>query len=77
MKLLGSVPPVPPPVEDGVGQALALGVGVAGVALGVVLVTEPVQTVPLRVNWAGTGFAAVQEPLNPNVVVALVPIEPL
>ena len=35
-------------------------------------VTPPVHAVPLRVKLAGTGLLPVQEPLNPNAVLALV-----
>jgi hypothetical protein len=54
---------------------LVLGVGLT-VLVGVGVVTEPVQVVPLRANEAGTGLAPVHVPANPMAVDAPVPSDP-
>src|SRR5579884_976838 len=58
--------------ELGVPDGVAVGVGV-----GVPLLTLPVHVVPLRVNVAGIGLLPVHAPLNPKLVLAPVPREPL
>src|SRR6185437_10584669 len=48
------------------------------VGVGVPLLTVPVQVVPLSVNDAGVGLELpFQEPLNPKLVLAPVPRDPL
>lgn len=56
--------------------AAPLGGGLVVVGLGVGVVTDPVQVVPLSANDAGTGFAPLHEPLNPIEVEALVRSDP-
>jgi hypothetical protein len=64
---------------EGLAEAEADCEGVwLGEALGLLLpVTVPVQVVPLRVKLAGTALVPEYEPLNPKLVVPLVPIDPL
>src|SRR3954469_2833395 len=64
-----------PAVADGVTEGVMVGVTV-GVGLGDP-VTLPVQATPLRVKLAGSGLLVVQDPLNPNEVLAPVARAPL
>ena len=50
--------------------------GVVGV-VGVGLVVPPLQTVPFKVNWVGFGLLPLHASLNPMLVLAPVPSEPL
>ena len=64
--------------EEGDEDGDKLGVpSTVGVGVGVPLFTTPVQIVPLSVKAAGTGLLPFQEPLNPKLVLAPVPIDPL
>jgi hypothetical protein len=61
------------------GELLVVGVGLTEVGLGVAEgeLTEPLHTVPFKVNCAGTVFVPEYEPLKPKESAALVPTEPL